>query len=121
MPQGMTGDDSARMIFDGRIGAVAANDGKVLRVRFSPRDAKVWSYVIRSSVRGLDGQSGSFTAAPPPLARRVRPSARHPQWWIDDQNPAMAEEGHAGARAVSRWLEQFLGDFAARLRRLDGV
>jgi hypothetical protein len=121
MPQGMTLDDSARMIFDGRIGVVAANDGKVLRVRFSPRDAKVWSYVIRSSVRGLDGQSGSFTAVPPPLARRVRPSARHPQWWIDDQNPAMAEEGHAGARTVSRWREQFLGDFAARLRRLDGV
>jgi hypothetical protein len=65
----MTARNSARMIFDGRIPAVAANDGRVLRFRFSPRDAKVWPYVIRSDVSGLDGQSGAFTAVPPPAAR----------------------------------------------------
>lgn len=117
VPQGMTRKDSARLIFDGRIPAAAENDGLVLRFRFSPRDPKIWSYVIRSSFPGLDGRSGSFTAMPPPLERAGRPSVRHPRWWTDNQDPAMAEDGHAGARTVSRWRDQFLRDFAERLTR----
>ena len=89
----------------------------MLRFRFSPRDAKVWPYVIRSDVAGLDGQSGQFTAAPPPAERTRRPSARHPNWWIDDPDPAAAEGVHPGAKNVSRWREEFLRDFAARLSR----
>ena len=65
----------------------ATNDGRVLRFRFSPRDAKVWPYVIRSDVPGLDGQAGSFTAVPPPLERTSRASSAHPHWWIDDPDP----------------------------------
>jgi hypothetical protein len=34
----------------------------VLRFRFSPRDAKVWQYVMRSDAPALDGRSGAFTA-----------------------------------------------------------
>jgi Protein of unknown function (DUF1593) len=117
VPQGMSRQDSARMIFDGRIPAVAENDGHVLRFRFSPRDPKIWSYVIRSSFPGLDGRSGSFTAVLPPLERTAHPSVRHPFWWSDNQDPAVAEDGHAGARTVSRWREQFLHDFADRLTR----
>jgi len=117
VPDGMTREHSARMIFDGRIPAIGVNDGRALRFRFSPRDAKVWSYVIRSSFAGLDGQSGSFRAVPPPAERTARPSARHPHWWTDDPNPAVAEDGHAGARTVSRWREQFLRDFATRMDR----
>jgi hypothetical protein len=105
------------MIFDGRIPAVAANDGRVLRFRFSPRDAKVWPYVIRSDVSGLDGQSGAFTAVPPAVARTGRPSAVHPNWWTDDPDPSAAEGVHPGAKSVSRWREDFLRDFAARLSR----
>jgi hypothetical protein len=108
---------SCRCRFDGRIPAAAENDGKVLRFRFSPRDPKVWSYVLRSTFPGLDGRSGSFKAVAPPLARTARPSVRHPSWWTDDQDPAQAEEGDAGARTVSRWREDFLRDFAERLRR----
>ena len=62
VPAGMTRAHSAQMIVDGRIPAVGASDGRVLRFRFSPRDARVWPYVIRSDFPGLDGQSGQFTA-----------------------------------------------------------
>src|SRR5205085_1346060 len=62
VPAGMTDGDSVQMLFDGRIPAAGVRDGSVLRFRFSPRDAKVWPYAIRSSVRGLDGLSGRFTA-----------------------------------------------------------
>jgi hypothetical protein len=117
VPPGMTREHSARMTFDGRIPAAATHDGGVLRFRFSPRDAKVWPYVIQSTFPALDGQAGRFTAVPPPIARTTRRSARHPHWWTDDPDPAAAEGVHAGARSVSRWREEFLGDFAARLRR----
>lgn len=87
------------------------------RFLFSPRDAKVWPYVIRSNDKRLDGLSGKFTAAPPPIARTKRPSSTHPNWWIDDPDPAAAEGIHPGAKSVNRWREAFLKDFAARMRR----
>jgi hypothetical protein len=117
VPAGMTRDHSAKMIFDGRIPAVAMNDGRVLRFRFSPRDAKLWPYVIRSDFAALDGQSGKFSAVPPPEARTNRPSAVHPNWWIDDPDPAAAEGVHPGAKHVNRWREEFLRDFASRMMR----
>jgi hypothetical protein len=116
-PTGMTNAQSARMIFDGRIPAVGTREGGVLRFRFSPRDAKVWPYVIRSDFPGLDGQSGSFTAVPPPVERTSRASAAHSNWWIDDPDPAAAEGVHPGAKSVNRWREDFLRDFAARMAR----
>src|SRR4029450_3907356 len=84
------------------------------------RDLKVWPYVIRSDFAGLDGQSGSFTAVPPPAERTRRASARHPDWWIDDPDPAAAEGIHPGARSGNTWGEEFLRDFAARLLRCKG-
>ena len=117
VPAGMTRGDSAQMVFDNRIPATATRDGNTLRFRFSPRDAKVWPYAMRSSFRGLDGTSGSFTATLPPIERTARPSARHPHWWTDDPDPAAAEGVHAGAKSVSRWRQEFLRDFAGRLRR----
>jgi Protein of unknown function (DUF1593) len=117
VPAGMTRDHSARMIFDGRIPAVATNDGRTLRFRFSPRDAKVWPYVIRSDYSALDGLSGQFRAQPPSAERTRRSSSIHPNWWIDDPDPAAAEGIHPGAKSVSRWREAFLRDFALRLLR----
>jgi hypothetical protein len=65
----------------------------------------------------MDGRSGKFTAVPPPAERAARPSASHPNWWIDDPDPAAAEGVHAGARHVSRWRHDFLSDFRARMLR----
>lgn len=119
VPAGMSREQSARMVFDGRIPAIAANDGRVLRFRFSPRDAKVWPYVVRSDFSALDGQTGAFTAVPPPAQRTSRSSAVHPDWWIDDPDPASAEGIHPGAKSVNRWREDFLRDFAVRMLRCE--
>jgi hypothetical protein len=107
-----------RVVFDGRVPAAVTNDGRMLRFRFSPRDAKVWEYVIHSDWAAVDGRSGRFTAVLPPPERTGRLSSSHPNWWTDDPDPATAEGVHSGAKSVSQWREAFLGDFAARLRRL---
>jgi hypothetical protein len=121
VPRGFSKDHTARMLIDNRIPAIATNDGGVLRFRFSPRDAKVWPYVIQSDFATLDGQRGKFTAVPPPAERTRIPSATHPNWWIDDPDPAAAEGVHPGAKSVNRWRVDFLRDFAARMDRYIGT
>jgi hypothetical protein len=114
---GLTATQTARMLVDGRIPLDGQREDGVVRFRFSPRDAKVWPYIVLSSLPSLDGRRGEFTATMPSLERTRRRSTRHPNWWTDQPDPVEAEGVHAGARTVSRWREQFLGDFARRLRR----
>jgi len=117
VPAGMTRAHTVRMLFDGRIPAAGVREGGVVRFRFSPRDAKVWPYVIQSDFSGMDGQSGKFTAVLPSPERSRRRSAVHFNWWIDDPDPAAAEGIHQGAKSVNQWREEFLRDFAARMLR----
>lgn len=117
----MTRQHSASVTVDGRVPAIAVNDGRMLRFRFAPRDAKVWSYVVRSDYPALDGASGQFTAILPPAERTLRASTVHAQWWTDDPDPAAAGGPHAGAKHVSRWRRAFLTDFAERMRRAQDV
>jgi len=118
VPTGYSAKNTSVMIFDGGVPAAPAQlEDQVLRFRFSPRNAKVWSYVIKSDFAGLDGKSGKFTAVPPPLDRTSLPSTVHPNWWIDDPDPKTAEGVHPGAKSVNQWREDFLRDFAARMER----
>jgi hypothetical protein len=88
-----------------------------MRFRFCPKDAKPYRFTLRSNVPALDGKTGGVTALAPPPAAAQRPAAKHPNWWTDDPAPECAEGPHLGAKTVSRWREDFLGDFAARMLR----
>jgi hypothetical protein len=116
LPPEITSDRPAHIMFDDRVPATGVRDGGVLRFRFSPRDAKIWRYTIRSDYPNLDGVEGRFTAVPGPLGDS-RPSTRHPNWWTDDPSPAAAEGVHPGAKTISRWRSAFLRDFAQRMAR----
>ncbi|MES9539607.1 nucleoside hydrolase-like domain-containing protein [Actinomadura sp. NPDC000600] len=119
VPDGYTSANSARMMTDGRVPSLAVYDGRTLRFRFSPKAPQVWSYRIESDFSGLDGLGGEFTAVTPSLERAGRPSTAHPNWWCDDQDPAVAEGIYPGAKSVSRWRRRYLSDFAARIRRCE--
>jgi hypothetical protein len=86
---------------------------------FSPKAAKTWTYQLSSNVAGVDGQIGAFTAKNPAPELANRPSARYPNWWTDDPDPRWSEGPDQGAKTVSRWREDFLRDFAARIQRCN--
>lgn len=94
----------------------APGDGTI-RFRFCPKAAKTYTFTIRSNMPALDGNTGGITALLPPTDIAQNPSARLPNWWTDDPSPDLAEGLHHGARTVSRWREEFLGDFAERMLR----
>jgi len=116
-PDGFGSQHKTRVLLDNRVPCPVVLDQGTLRFRFSPRDAKVWTYIIQSEFAALHGVSGKFSAVPPPPNRTSRPSAVHPNWWLDDPDPAAAEGIHPGAKSVSQWRTMFLEDFATRIRR----
>ena len=83
----------------------------------SLKDAKTWSYKIKSTVPVLDGKSGGFTSYWPAPELAANASSHYSNWWTDDPRPALAEGVHQGAKTVSRWRVDFLRDFAARMER----
>lgn len=94
----------------------STGDGLV-RFRFVPKDAKKYRYTIHSKGSDLDGKTGEFTSTRPSSDGAQRPSPQLPNWWTDDPSPATAEQGHIGAKTVNQWREDFLRDFARRMRR----
>lgn len=114
---GATRERGARMVIENQELPGFLDERGALRFRFSPKDAKAWSYMLRSEVPGLDGRTGGFTSYRPAPELARRPSARTPNWWTDDPAPELAEGPHIGARTVSQWREAFLRDFAARMDR----
>jgi len=93
-----------------------SGDGTV-RFRFSPKSVKSFSFEISSNIPELNGKTGGVTSFLPPPILAEQPSAKYPNWWTDDPNPEVAEGEHIGAKTVSRWREEFLTDFARRMKR----
>lgn len=90
---------------------------QTVRFRFCPKAAQTYRFILRGNVPSLDGRSGGITALPQPTDLTRHPSRHYPNWWTDDPSPDLAEGPHAGAKTVSRWRENFLRDFAARMDR----
>ncbi|WP_182866600.1 nucleoside hydrolase-like domain-containing protein [Rhodopirellula sp. JC639] len=99
-----------------RLSGYVAGDG-TMRFRFCPKAAKAYHFRIESDTKTLDGLTGSITAYSPDPKIATTPDVQLPNWWTDDLSPSVSEGPHSGAKTVSRWREQFLGDFADRMRR----
>ncbi|KPK36274.1 MAG: hypothetical protein AMJ65_16390 [Phycisphaerae bacterium SG8_4] len=99
-----------------RLPGYAPGDG-TMRFRFCPKAAKGYGFKVRSNVPALDGKAGGITAYIPSPDMVQRRAANLPNWWTDDPAPQAAEGGHHGAKTVSRWREDYLGDFAQRMLR----
>ena len=93
------------------------SDGSV-RFRFSPKAAGSYTFKINSNIPELDGTSGAITAYTPSPDVARHPTTTHPNWWTDDPSVHLSENGHIGVKTVSQWREDFLQDFAARMKRV---
>ncbi len=115
---GMTVSHRAHLAMENQLisGYVDPQTG-VLRFRFSPKAARTWNYTIYSDLPALDGKTGAITTYTTPADAAQHPSAEHPNWWADDLSPELAQGSQHGAKTVSRWREEFLRDFAARMER----
>lgn len=115
---GMTVSHRAHLAMENQMipGFVDPQTG-VLRFRFSPKAARTWNYTIYSDLPALDGKTGAITSFLTPPESAQHPAADHPNWWTDNPAPELAQGGQHGAKTVSRWREEFLRDFAARMER----
>ncbi|HEX5218686.1 MAG TPA: nucleoside hydrolase-like domain-containing protein, partial [Verrucomicrobiae bacterium] len=107
----------ARLLVENQSLIGHAADDKTMRFRFSPKDAKTYTFTIRGNVPSLDGKTGGITAVLPSSDLAKQPSAKLPNWWTDDPAPESAEGPLIGVKTVNRWREDFLRDFAARMER----
>jgi len=107
----------AHLLIENQESTGAVHWDAMMHLRFAPKDAKTYGYTIHSNVPALDGKAGALTSLRPAPDAAQNPSPRLPHWWTDDPALEVAEGPHLGARTVSRWREDFLRDFAARLDR----
>jgi len=108
---------TAKMVIENQQLIGFADGHGAIRFRFSPKDAKPYRYTIQANLSALDGKTGALTAVKPSPDAASRPASDRPNWWTDDPSLARAVGPRIGAMTVSRWREDFLMDFAARLRR----
>ncbi|MCP5519961.1 MAG: glycoside hydrolase family 127 protein [Verrucomicrobiales bacterium] len=110
-------DPQAQLLVENQSLAGQVADDGTIRFRFCPKTAQTYGFTLQSNVPSLDGKGGGITAILPAPDLAHHPSANLPNWWTDDPSPEYAEGPHAGAKTVSRWREEFLRDFAARMDR----
>lgn len=117
-PARYTAADDAHLVVNERMQGpfpAGIDEGGRLRFRLSVYHAGAVTYRVQSSHAELDELAGSLTAVLPSVATAARASTRHPRWWSDDPDPAQAIGPWLGARWISRYRQEFLGDFAERL------
>lgn len=106
-----------------RFPGFAAADGS-WHFRFVSKASQTWKYTIASNWPSLaDPIGGSFTSVPPAASRATQPSARYPNWWTDNPDPALSEDvvpfgPQHGIKTINQWRATYLADFAARADRL---
>ncbi|WP_347838423.1 DUF1593 domain-containing protein [uncultured Draconibacterium sp.] len=88
-----------------------------VRFLFSPKRSGNWTYNLESNISGINGLEGELVSYPTPAENGNKPSASYPNWWADNPAPEYKEQGHIGIKTVNRWREEFLGDFARRMKR----
>lgn len=106
---------SAVLKIDRPIQGEIIND--TLRFLFSPKSASEYTYTIESNLPSINGLSGIIRSYPTPVSNKMHPSPSFPNWWVDDPSPEFKEKGHIGIKTVNVWREDFLNDFAARMKR----
>lgn len=117
-PAGFSGADHARLVVNERMHGpfpAGVDDGDRLQFRLSVYHAGAVTYRVQSSHAELDGLAGVFTAVTPTVESAAVASRRHPRWWSDDPDLDEAVGPWLGVRSISRYRQQFLGDFAERL------
>jgi hypothetical protein len=92
-------------------------DDGTIRFRFCPKASKTYTFTIESNIPSLDGKTGKITSIPAPADAANYPTAKLPNWWVDNPAPEFAEGAHIGAKTVNRWREEFLRDFSSRMLR----
>jgi hypothetical protein len=108
---------SARLVVDDQeFNGFPGNDG-AWHFLFSPKSARKWTYRIVSNHPGLDGRTGGFTSVLP--ATGQKPSPDYPNWWTDNPAAEWREGDQQGAKTINRWRENYLRDFAERMRRCE--
>lgn len=117
LPRDIPTNSSFTVTFDNRVRVPAETCNGRIRFRFAPRDPKVWSYVIGTDTESRHMLRGEFTAVLPVQQHKSQSRSEYPNWWSDDPDPELAEGHHLGAKTVSRWRKDFLGDFAKRVER----
>ena len=105
----------AALVVDGQRFPGFVDKAGVWHFLFSPKSAKAWHFKIASTLGGLDGKAGAFTSYLPTPDLASKPSSKYPNWWTDNPDPALAEDGFQGAKTISKYRVEFLSDFAARL------
>lgn len=115
------GNTEAALVVDGQRFPGFADTEGVWHFLFSPKTAKSWEYKIESTFSDLNGRTGAFTSYWPTPDLAARPSSKHPHWWTDNPDPALAEGVHQGAKTINEHRVEFLSDFAARMERCQSA
>lgn len=90
---------------------------KSIKFRFSPKSAKTFKFKIESNLDSINGLSGGISASYPTESMTKSPTNDLPNWWADSPSSEFFIGPHMGAKTVSQWRSEFLGDFRERMDR----